>query len=121
MEAGWQVEEENVLCGVNGYEEKYFLHPRFGGLPPAIQQELRAICVLFAQEVGGILLLRFAQDGELLLETIQDPGDFYYDEISAGLLVDKIRRNRQELFQSLSLYYRVLEGPDAAKEGEEDD
>ena len=36
------------------------------------------------------------------------PEDYLYDEISAGLLVRKIRDTRQDLLQSLSLYYRVL-------------
>ena len=31
-----------------------------------------------------------------------------YDESSSGLLISEIRRNRQELFESLSLYYRVF-------------
>ena len=34
--------------------------------------------------------------------------DVLYDEISSGLLVNEIRRKRQELFQSLELYYRVF-------------
>ena len=34
--------------------------------------------------------------------------DFLYDEVSSGLLVGEIRRKRQELFESLSLYYRVF-------------
>ena len=32
----------------------------------------------------------------------------YYDEISSGLLVSEIRRKRQELLESLSLFYRVF-------------
>ena len=31
-----------------------------------------------------------------------------YDEISSGLLVGEIRRNRQEMLESLQLYYRVF-------------
>lgn len=34
--------------------------------------------------------------------------DIYYDEVSSGLLIAEIRRSRQELFESLSLYYRVF-------------
>ena len=34
--------------------------------------------------------------------------DFLYDEIGSGLLVNEIRRKRQEMFESLSLYYRVF-------------
>ena len=34
--------------------------------------------------------------------------DYLYDEIGSGLLVSEVRRRRQELFESLSLYYRVF-------------
>ena len=34
--------------------------------------------------------------------------DIYYDEISSGLMVSEVRRRRQELLESLSLYYRVF-------------
>ena len=36
------------------------------------------------------------------------PEDYLYDEIGSGLLVNEVRRKRQELFESLSLYYRVF-------------
>ena len=42
------------------------------------------------------------------METDAEEDDIYYDEISSGLLISEIRRNRQELFESLSLYYRVF-------------
>ena len=33
---------------------------------------------------------------------------FLYDEISSGLLIAEIKRNRQELLESLTLYYRIF-------------
>ncbi len=42
------------------------------------------------------------------LETDAEENDLLYDEISSGLLVGEIRRNRQEMFESLQLYYRVF-------------
>ncbi len=50
----------------------------------------------------------FEPDGSVSLETNADDDDIYYDEISSGLLVSEIRRKRQELLESLSLYYRVF-------------
>ena len=44
----------------------------------------------------------------MLLETDAGEEDIYYDEISSGLMVSEVRRRRQELFESLSLYYRVF-------------
>jgi hypothetical protein len=64
--------------------------------------------VLFTQEVGGIFTIVFEEDGSVSLETNADEDDITYDEISSGLLIGEIRRKRQELFESLQLYYRVF-------------
>ena len=43
-----------------------------------------------------------------MLETNADDDDITYDEVSSGLLVSEIRRQRQELLESLQLYYKVF-------------
>ena len=63
---------------------------------------------LAAEEVGGVFTIAFEEDGNVVMETNADDDDIYYDEISSGLLIAEIRRSRQELFESLSLYYRVF-------------
>lgn len=102
--------EENriVLCGANAYEQKYYFNDRFKGIPESIQKELHVICVLFTEEVGGILTVVFEEDGSISLETRAEEGDIYYDEVSSGLLAGEIRRKRRELLEALSLYYRVF-------------
>lgn len=100
--------EKIVLCGANAYEKKYYFNDKFHKIPESIKEELHIICVLFTEEVGGILTLAFEEDGTLVLETDAAEEDFYYDEISSGLLIREIRRTRQELLESLSLYYRVV-------------
>ena len=54
------------------------------------------------------ITLVFDEEGTLLIETNASDEDFYYDEISSGLLVREIRRKKQDLFESLSLYYKVV-------------
>lgn len=97
-----------VLCGANAYDKKYYFNETFKGIPDSIKDELHIICVLFTEEVGGIFTIVFEEDGTLSMETDAEENDIYYDEISGGLLVSEIRRKRQELFESLSLYYRVF-------------
>ena len=97
-----------VLCGANAYDKKYYFNELFKGIPASIQEELHIMCVLFTEEVGGIFTVVFEEDGSLALETQAADDDFYYDEVSSGLLVSEIRRKRQELLESLSLYYRVF-------------
>lgn len=100
--------ERIVLCGANAYEQKYYFNEQFAGIPESIKEELRIICVLFTQEVGGIFTIVFEEDGTVSLETDAEEEDLLYDEISSGLMIGEIRRNRQEMFESLSLYYRVF-------------
>ena len=100
--------EKTVLCGANAYEMKYYFNEQFNGIPESIREELHILCVLFTEEVGGVFTISFEEDGNVLLETNADNDDIYYDEISSGLMVSEVRRRRQELFESLSLYYRVF-------------
>lgn len=101
-------EEKIVLCGANAYEKKYYFNQTFKGIPDSIKDELHIICVLFTEEVGGIFTIEFEKDGSISMRTEYSEDDFLYDEVSSGLLVGEIRRKRQELFESLSLYYRVF-------------
>jgi len=112
--------EKVVLCGANAYEGKYYLNPAFDKIPESIKKELNIICVLFTEEVGGIITIGFDEDGELEITTQASDDDFMYDEIASGLLVSKIRATRQELFESLTLFYRVIVlGEDITLEEEE--
>ncbi len=97
-----------VLCGANSYDRKYYFNKKFDKLPKSIQDDLHIICVLFTEEVGGIFTISFEEDGEICLETRTDESDITYDEVSSGLLIGQIRKNREELFESLKAYYRVL-------------
>ena len=100
--------ERIVLCGANAYEQKYYFNQRFAAIPDSIKEELHVICVLFTEEVGGIFTVVFEEDGSIVLETNAKEDDLLYDEIGSGLLVGEVRRNRQELLESLQLYYRVF-------------
>lgn len=100
--------EKIVLCGANAYEEKYYFNEQFNGIPQSIKDELRIICILYTQEVGGIFTIAFNEEGELIFETEADEYDITYDEVSSGLLIGEIRRNRAEILESLELFYRVF-------------
>jgi len=97
-----------ILCTASAYEQKYYFNDKFKLLPQSIQDELRILCVLFTEEVGGVFTLLFEEDGTLSLETDADEDDIYYDEISSGLMVKEVANRREELLESLTLYYRVF-------------
>jgi hypothetical protein len=100
--------EQVVICGANSYEQKYYLNPLFDKIPESIKEELKIICVLFTEEVGGIITIGFSEDGELEITTRAADEDYLYDDIASGLLVSKIRATKQELLESLSLFYRAF-------------
>ena len=97
-----------MLCGANAYEKKYYFNQAFDRIPDSNKDELHVICVLFTEEVGGIFTVEFEKDGGIFLRTECAQDDFLYDEISSGLLVGEIRRKRQDMFEALSLYYRMF-------------
>ncbi len=99
---------KTVLCGANAYERKYYFNGAFQGIPQSIKDELHIICVLFTEEEGGVFTIAFEENGNVVMETDFAEDDFLYDEISSGLMVREVRRNRQELFEALSLYYRIF-------------
>jgi hypothetical protein len=100
--------ERIVLCGANAYEQKYYFNEKFNAIPDSIKDELHIICVLFTNEVGGVFTIVFEEDGSVSIETDAYEEDILYDEIGSALLVKEVQKHRQELFESLSLYYRVV-------------
>ena len=101
-------QEKMVLCGANSYDMKYYFNEKFNGIPESVKNELHILCVLFTEEVGGVFTIGFDEEGNVLLETNADDDDIYYDDISSGLMVAEVRRQRRELLESLSIYYRVF-------------
>ncbi|MCR4590936.1 MAG: DUF6145 family protein [Lachnospiraceae bacterium] len=102
------MEDQIVLCVANSYEKKFYLNPEFGQLPEAVKDELKSMSVLFTEENGGIFEVLFDEDGELMLRTDAEEGDLSFDEIGAGLLVKRLRSEKRELFEKLTLFYKVV-------------
>ena len=97
-----------VLCGANSYEQKYYLNQQFSGLPENIKQELQIMCVLYTEDVGGVLVLEFDQDGVLEFKVNAEESDYLFDEIGSVLKIKQYRREKRELLESLEMYYRVF-------------
>ena len=101
-------EERVVLCVSNAYEKKYYLNEDFEALPKAIKDELKIMCVLFTEDVGGVLSLVYEEDGTLVFDVNADEGDLLFDEIGSVLLVKKLQEEKRELLESLELYFKVF-------------
>ena len=101
-------QENVVLCGASAYEQKYYFNPDFNSLPESIKQELQIMCVLYTEDIGGILTLEFDEDGNLQFKTEALDADAMYDEIGSVLKIKKLQTEKKELLESLELYYRVF-------------
>ena len=97
-----------TLCGASAYEQKYYLNEDFKSLPSQIQDELKVMCVLFTEDVGGVLTLVFDEEGNLLLEISADEGDLLYDDIGSELKIRQIQRQKADLLEALELYYQTF-------------
>ena len=64
--------------------------------------------MLCTADVGGVLQVVFDEDGSLQLRTQTEEDDILYDEIGSVLKIKQLQREKEELFESLEMYYRVF-------------
>ena len=100
--------DSTVLCGANSYVEKYYLNEQFSGLPESIKQELQIMCVMYTEDIGGIILLEFMPDGRLQFKVEAEENDYLFDEIGSALKIKQYQAEKRELLESLELYYNCL-------------
>ena len=97
-----------VLCGASKYSQKFYLNPDFDSLPTDIKQELKILCVLFTEDIGGTFELQFDAKGNIKMVTDAEPGDLMYDEIGSVLKIKQIQRDKEDLFMRLEMFYKVF-------------
>lgn len=101
-------QENVVLCGCNSYEQKFYLSDNFNGLPQTIKDELKIMCVLYTEDVGGVVTLEFEEDGHLIFRVSCEEEDYLFDEIGSVLKMKQLREEKRELFETLEIYYKVF-------------
>lgn len=96
-----------VLCGANSYEQKYYFNQDFSSLPEGIQKELQVMCVLFTEDVGGVLTVEYDAAGSLEFKVAAEDQDYLFDEIGSELKIRRYQKEKRELLEALELYYKV--------------
>lgn len=115
-------QENVILCASSSYEQKYYLSEDFESLPDAIKDELKIMCVLYTEDIGGVLTLEFDEEGSLSFNVTADEGDLLFDEIGSVLKIKQLQNNKSELLESLELFYKIFFlGEEQALLAEEDD
>ena len=66
------------------------------------------MCVLYTEDVGGVLTMEFDRDGSLEFRVEAHEGDYLFDDIGSALKIKQYQTEKRELLESLELFYRVF-------------
>ena len=101
-------DDKVILCGSSSYEKIFYFNPEFDSLPKQIKDELQIMCVLFTEDVGGILTMEYDEKGNLDFQVISEEEDYLFDEIGSVLKIKEYQETKKELLEALELYYRTF-------------
>lgn len=101
-------QDEVVLCGSSAYTKKFYLNEDFENLPGQIKDDLKILCVLYTEDVGGTLQLVFNEEGSLTFRTECEENDFMYDEIGSVLKIKQLQQTKKDLFEALEMFYKIF-------------
>lgn len=99
--------DEEVLCGASCYSKLFYMNEKFDNLPQEIKDELKIMCVLYTEDIGGTLQLFYDEEGNLNFRSDKNSDDFLYDEIGSVLKIRQYQREKKELLEQLENYYKV--------------
>ncbi|MGN1317807.1 MAG: DUF6145 family protein [Lachnospirales bacterium] len=100
---------KTVLCSASFYKQGYFFNEEYSTLPENIKRELKVIAVCLSEKIRAISIFGFYKDtGDFYIEVLNSPDDFLYDEIGAKLELMQVEKENQELFSSLTLWYKTF-------------
>ena len=63
---------------------------------------------LYTADVGGILMVVYDENGNLELKVDHKEDDFTFDEIGSVLKIKELQKTKEELFESLEMFYKVF-------------
>ena len=97
--------QDNItLCGASAYEKKFYFNQDFNALPDHVKKELQIMCVLYTEDVGGILTLEFDENGRLQFKTEALEADARYDEIGSGLKIKQLQQDKSCVWRKRSFW-----------------
>lgn len=103
-----KIEEETIISVSNSYISKYYLDKRLDILPKELKDGIKIMMVSFTEENGGILEMRYNDKlTSIFLFSYKDDNDYLYDEISAGIKLQKLEKESEELFNNLAIFCKM--------------
>lgn len=102
------IDEEIIIAVSNSYISKFYLDKRLEVLPQELKDGIKVLMVTFTEENGGVLEMRYNdQLTSIFLFTYKDDNDFLYDDIAAGLKMQKLEKESADLFNNLSIFCKL--------------
>ena len=101
-------QENIVLCSASKYAQKYYLNEDFEGLPDLVKQELQIMCVLFTEDVGGVIILEFDEEGSLQIKTEAYEEDILYVESFLHYIVIHTKDKEYKIKENISAFQEKL-------------
>ena len=84
------MKDTTVLCGANSYEQKYCFNQDFKSLPQSIRDELQIMCVMYTEDVGGVLTMEFDEKETWNSGVTSEETDYLFDEIGSVLKIKAV-------------------------------
>ena len=100
--------DKKVICSASHYAQKYYFSPEFNGIPAAIKNEIKEICIITAEKLRGIFTMGFYENGEIFFEVRSEGNDYNFDDIGAPLEIKRIELEKKELLKALKLWYKFF-------------
>jgi len=104
--------EKEVIFYASYCNQKYFFNGDFEGLPTEIKKDLQVACISLAEKIRGAFSIGFYESGDVYIEAKEEI-DLSYDEIGAELEIKKLQTEEKEMFEALTLWYRIFKGEDS--------
>ena len=89
------MKDTTVLCGANSYEQKYYFNQDFKSLPQSIRDELQIMCVMYTEDVGGVLTMEFDERGNLEFRVTSEETDYLLTKIGSVLKSSSTRKRKK--------------------------
>ncbi len=100
--------KKKVVLSASYYTQKYYSNPEFDGIPTAVRNEMREICISLAEKLHGIFTIGFYENGEIYFEAQAEESDYDFDEIGAPLEIKQLEKEKSELIRMLTIWYRIF-------------
>ena len=99
--------EEVVLCGASCYSKKFYINEMFANIPKDVRDELKIMCVLYTEDVGGTIQLVYDENCDLIFKTDHNEDDLLFDEIGSELKIRQYQREKKDLLEKLQNFYKI--------------